>query len=265
MINHFKRLVSSLAREYMKLKTDAYIISYPSSGRNWLRILIGKALCIKFNLPDRYMFDTYKITSKCGVLRTKLTHDYSSINDGYKYDELLTDKTGYKDKKVLFLARNIKDVLVSSYFQASKRVGRYNGNISDFIRSERYGVMKIITFYNIWHKNMHIPKEFLLISYEDLQEDPERFLSLTFKFLGLDSVEDTIIKRAIKFADFNNMRELEKANFFRRESISPGNTDDDESYKVRRGIVGGYKSYLNEADIDYINLVVEESGCNFGQ
>jgi len=265
MINRFKELVSNLVRTYMKHKTDAYIISYPNSGRNWLRILIGKALCIKFNLPDKYMFDTYEITCKCGMLRTRLTHDYSSVNDGYKYYELLDDKTEYKDKRVLFLARNVKDVLVSSYFQAAKRVESYNGNISDFIRSEKYGVMKIITFYNIWHKNLHIPKEFLLIRYEDLKENPERILSLVFKFLGLESIEDTIVKEAIKFADFSSMRELEKANFFKRESIRPGNIDDEESYKVRRGIVGGYKSYLNETDIDYINRVVEASGCNFGQ
>ncbi len=138
----------------MHFKTDAYIISFPKSGRTWLRILIEKTLCERFNLPEEIMLDTHKVTAASGILRTQMTHDNSSDSEGYKYyryNELSTDKRKYSKKKVIFLVRNVKDILVSFYFQVTKREDNYTGNISDFKRSDLYGIKKILTLYNIWH------------------------------------------------------------------------------------------------------------------
>src|SRR3990172_11645288 len=79
-------------------------------------------------------------------------------------------------KKVIFLVQNVKDILVSFYFQVTKREGNYTGNISDFIRSDLYGIKKILTFYNIWHENRTVPKEFLRFRYEDMHKNPGEVL-----------------------------------------------------------------------------------------
>jgi Sulfotransferase domain len=263
LITLVSNFASRVKVEYKRRKTDAFIVSFPKCGRTWLRVLIGKAICEKFNFPDEFLIKTYEVTSKSGLLRTQLTHDHSAIIEGYRYQELPTDKSEYKNKKVVFLTRNIKDVLVSCYFQATKRVGGYSGNISDFIRNDKFGVMKIITFYNVWHENMSTPKDFLLIRYEDMHENPKKVLSATLSFLGLDVVEDDIITNAVEFARFNNMRKLEKIDFFNRSSMRPGNDTDEESYKVRRGVMGGYNSYLSSDDIEFIDQVIKETGCPF--
>lgn len=121
---------------------NVYIISYPKCGRTWLRILIGKYLCDKYKLSEDFMLDTYTLTSKAGILKTKFTHDVSSLVAGYDYRKLKWDKSIYRDKKVIFLIRNIKDVLVSAYFHATKRKNLFHGSISEFIRSNQYGVKK---------------------------------------------------------------------------------------------------------------------------
>ena len=257
-----------LKKQYKHWKTDAYIISFPKSGRTWLRILIGKTLCERFNLPEEIMLDTHKVTAAAGILRTQMTHDDSSIIGGYKYyryNELSTDKRKYSKKKVIFLVRNVKDILVSFYFQVTKRENNYTGSISDFIRSDRYGIKKILTFYNIWHENRTVPKEFLLLRYEDMHKNPGEVLVKTIKFLGCDEVDNHIIKKAVEFASFTHMKKMEKDGFFKRDSMRAANINDDESYKVRRGIVGGYENYLSEGDIKYIDQIIKEMGQPFEQ
>jgi hypothetical protein len=185
------------------------------------------------------------------------------MNEGLRYFELPTDKRKYAGKKVILLTRNIKDVLVSCYFQATKRIGKYNGNISEFIRSDRYGAKKIITFYNTWHQNRGVPKEFLHLKYEDIHNKPEEVLSQTMRFLGLHQVEEDLVRDAVQFASFDNMKVMEKEFLFKQRSMRPANVSDDESFKVRKGVVGGYASYLSPDDIDFIDKVKLEMGYPF--
>ena len=263
MIKIVKNVVVRLKEEYRNRNTDAYIISFPNSGRTWLRILIGKSLCEKFGFSEDIMIDTYKITSKSGILRTQFIHDYSAIIEGYNYYELPTDKSEYAGKNVIFLVRDIRDVLVSHYFQATKRVGSFSGNISDFISHDKYGAMKIITFYNIWYHNMSKPKDFLLVRYEDMHKSAEKIIASVLSFLGLDYIEEDIIRTSVEFANFSNLKNLEKEDYFQSDKIRPADTQDNESYKVRRGIIGGYKSYLSKADIVYIDELIKRFGCPF--
>lgn len=263
MIKVLKSFVVRLKDEYRNHNTDAYIISFPNSGRTWLRILIGKALCEKFGFSDDIMIDTYKITSKAGILRTQFIHDYSSIIEDYNYFDLPTDKSEYAGKNIIFLVRDIRDVLVSHYFQATKRVGSFNGSISDFIRHDKYGVMKIITFYNIWYDNMSKPKGFLLVRYEDMHKDPEKITASALSFLGLDYIEEDVVRKAVEFASFSNLKNLEKEDYFQSDKIRPGDRRDNESYKVRKGIIGGYRSYLSESDMEYIDRLIQKLGCPF--
>lgn len=217
MIKALKSFVVRLKEGYRNRNTDAYIISFPNSGRTWLRILIGKALCEKFGFSDEMMIDTYKITSKAGILRTQFFHDYSSIIEGYSYYELPTDKSEHAGKNIIFLVRDIRDVLVSHYFQATKRVESFNGSISDFIRHDKYGAMKIIKFYNIWYDNMSKPKGFLLVRYEDMHKDPEKVTASVLSFLGLDHIEEDIIRISVEFASFSNLKNLEKEDYFQSD------------------------------------------------
>lgn len=246
-----------------KRGTQVYILSYPKSGRTWLRLLIGKAICERYNLPESLMIETYQISSQAGLLRTHFSHDYSSILSGFLYHRMPTDKSEYANTKVLFVHREIKDVLVSSYFQATKRTGRFEGSISEFIRSEKFGVKKIVTFYNSWYEQQHVPQAFLALSYEEMHENPQAALRQTLAFMGMEGIEEELLETAVSFAAFNNMKKLESSGFFNDDKMRPKDTDDKDSYKVRKGKVGGYTEYLSQADIEYVDRTVAEIGCPF--
>ncbi len=263
LFDHLK--IRLLRLTIMRRDADVYIISYPKSGRTWLRVLLGKALCLKYGLPDGLMLDTYRLTAAAGILRTHFVHDLSEILAAISYHHLPTDKTEYAAKKVIFVVREIGDVLVSSYFQATRRTNKFRGPLSDFIRSDKFGIKKVVTFYNIWHRNRHVPRDFLLLSYEEIHANAEAALAEALCFMGVDEIDPHMLKEAVAFASFDNMKKMEADGYFQDARMRPADVSDEESFKVRKGIAGGYKAYLSEVDIQYIDRTVEEIGCPFVQ
>ena len=98
-----------------------------------------------------------------------------------------------------------------------------------------------------------------------MHKNPGEVLVRAIKFLGCDEVDEYIIRKAVEFASFNNMRKMKKDGFFKSGAMRPANINDDESYKFRRGIVGGYEYYLSEWDVKYIDQVIKKVGYPFEQ
>jgi hypothetical protein len=263
LINQFKKPIISL--KINKRGTEAYIISYPKCGRTWLRVMIGKAICEQYQLPAPLMLDTFHLTKRAGLKKSHFSHDYSSILSGFSYQFLPRSKSRYASNHVIFIIREIKDVLVSSYFQATKRAGQFEGSLSDFIRSDRFGVKKIVTFYNSWYEQQHIPRTFLLLTYEAMFNNPGETLTQALDFIGMKDVGEGIVKTAVSFATFKNMQIMEKNGVFNDRKLRPTQKNDQESYKVRRGKVGGHIDYLSLDDIAYIDTIIAEMGCPFAQ
>lgn len=243
-------------------RTDVYIISYPKCGRTWLRVCVGKALIERYDLPEDLLLDPYKLSSLAGILRTRMTHDVTESLGAMDYRQMRGDAR-YRRKKVIFLSRNIHDALVSNYFQATKRKKFFNGAISDFIRNDRFGAKKILTFYHVWHAKRHAVKEFLHISYEDMHADTSLVLSKVLSFMGVRDISDEILERAVAFSGFENMKKMEKTESLGARRMRPGNMQDEESFKVRKGTIGGHVNYLSAEDIDYIDAVIDEMGNPF--
>jgi Sulfotransferase domain len=245
----------------------ALIISYPKSGRTWLRVLLGRSLCLHAGLPAQLLLDTAVLTSVAGAIRTDFDHDGSSLREPLEYTSLPDDKRAYRDKKIIFLARDVRDVLVSSFYEAVKRSlvferqsCSFDGTLAEFVRSPVFGARKVAAFYEIWARNQTVPKEFLLIRYEQLHRDPEEVLSKVLRFIGADHVEERHRAAAVAYASFENMRELERADAFNDPCLRPGNVTDPDSYKVRRGVVGGYVGHLSADDLAYIEQELRRRG-----
>ena len=70
--------------------------------------------------------------------------------------------------------------------------------------------------------------------------------------MDLPEVSMETIREAVTFGRFDNMRRLEQQNSLASERLQPANPDDPESYKTRRGRVGGFTDYLSPEEIAYI-------------
>jgi sulfotransferase family protein len=245
---------------YKHWRTPIYILSYPKCGRTWLRLMIGKALDEQFHLGLANPMEIGRLHQLNGAIpRMRLSHE-----SAYR-EHVATDSTRrYRNKTVLLLARDPRDVLVSMYFEASRRRDKhgaprtaYSGDITAFIREPVMGLDSIIDYYNRWAECRDVPRRFELLTYEEMHADTAAALRRTFAIMDV-AVSDAAIAQAVAFSKFENMRKLEQNNTFGSARLRAGDAADGESFKVRKGKVGGYREYLGAADLDYVNARIRE-------
>lgn len=227
---------------YKKHK-NVTLVSFPKTGRTWLRLMLGKLI----GTNPSNLFDLPYI---------HITHD----NDPHeKTTDEIKFNNAHKDNRVIFLIRDPRDVVVSLYFHKTKRQLLDVGDIDSYIRSDKGSLRSLIKFYNVWAENT--PKDFLMISYEDLHLDGVGTLRRVAEFIGLNPTNEELAN-AVDFSSFENMRMYEKRGDLNDEIwgchvLTPKDFNDLESYKTRRGKVGGYTDYLDKLTCTYMNELIE--------
>lgn len=103
----------------------------------------------------------------------------------------------------------------------------------------------------------------IAISYEALSEDPGGVFQRLADYIGLecDAVD---IAETLRFTNFDNPKLLERDGYYRSDKLQPWNGDDPNSYKVRRGVVGGYKQDFS-ADEQFVldSMLAERLSRNY--
>jgi hypothetical protein len=263
-------LIKHFTTQLRALPTDAYIISFPKCGRTWLRLMIGWSIAYHYGLvddhsrPNSAILDLQRLAAKrYEVPRIVLEHDDDAFFKSP--NELTCSKQEYRKAKVIFLVRDPRDVIISTYFHKLKRknfmptdpsrkaYAAYDGTISDFLREPIGSFETLLSYYNIWEKCRFQTKDFLLIYYEDLHLEPVQQLATILDFLDLSEISASTVEKAVEFASFDNMRKMEEANVFKSGILKPISKGDFETYKTRKGKVGGFAESLANDDIDYLN------------
>jgi len=238
-------------------RAQASILSFHKCGRTWLVFMIGSAISHHFGLKAKNPLDLHALHRRCREVPLIMAHHDGGPQHQVPED-IATDKRRYRKQRVVFLVRDPRDVLVSAYFQKTRRNISFAGTLEEFIDTRRGSLESNIRFYNIWAENRHVPREFLLVTYEDLHRDPIGELRKVLDFLGLEQVSDEALKKAVEDGEFGNMRRLESENALRTGRLAPRDPHDLESYKTRRGVVGGYVDYLSADQIEHVDRVIRE-------
>jgi hypothetical protein len=241
------------------MRSDLALVSFPKSGRTWLRVLIGRTLQNYYGVDENVILKTDMICSLDSRL-PKLIVSHDDFAQDKPPERISHNKSKYKSKLVIFLVRDPRDVLVSLYFHKKFRRGeskKYNGEIADFIKLKSGGIESLVAFYNAWAENHQLPKGFLLVRYEDMIADTKKELGKVLQFMGIDWIPDAILAEAVEYGSFNNLKSIEASNKLQSGSLQTTNPENQESFKVRKGKVGGYRDYLTDADIAYLDNVIK--------
>lgn len=145
------------------------------------------------------------------------------------------------------MVRDPRDVLVSSYFHATRHRHRFSGDIDTFVQDAGQGLPHLISYLNK-SAEMLTSCPHHIVSYEALTADPLAAVTDLLRFLGHDPDVDKL-DRAIAAADIANMREIEV-----RDGI-PGHSydrSDPQALRARRGMVGGFGDYLGSNILSWI-------------
>ncbi|HEY3661051.1 MAG TPA: sulfotransferase domain-containing protein [Candidatus Udaeobacter sp.] len=251
-----RRNFSSRARDLSG--SDAIILSIPKSGRTWLRAFLCAYFCKRFGLeftlrPGRYALP--------GLPRFIFSHDlFEHRTKGDRWDRIrgkyLVPRRELKRAKIILLARDPRDCFVSLYLQLTRRdpnapVKLKQKTVSEMLRDEKFGMAAIINAMNDWLNELSQRDNFTLVRYEALRASPAEHFRDLLAVLGESQPDGTIFQDALEFSRFENMQKLEAAGAFDSKILHPGDVSDPESFKVRRGKIGGYCEYLSAEDQKY--------------
>lgn len=255
-----------------KTDYDVYLISFPKAGRTWLTLQIGRVLEQQFKLKNVNLLKLRKMSEQYPDLMPLIRISHDDQPQWHRPDELKPTKEQFRGKRVIFMVRDPRDLVISNYFQKKKRikpVGRtwlffrktrnklrgepFKGELTDFITSDVGGFDTILRYFNIWAENRNIPDGFLMVRYEDVHADPAGQLRRALDFLGIKDVSDDVVREAIEYASFDNMRKMEQTNALGTYKLRPADAKDQDSFKVRKGKVGGYADYLTPEQIESLN------------
>jgi hypothetical protein len=167
-------------------------------------------------------------------------------------------------KPILLLSRDPRDVIVSLFFQLSKRTRQFRGTLSDIIDDRRFGIHSIVEVMNAWLLEWGGRGNFKLLRYEDCRLNPRRAFEEMLRFFGFERIEQEAFDRGLRFSSFENMKSMEARGEFKTGILLPEDPSDPDSFKVRRGVVGGYKQYLNERDLLAIEQAMLSLDPRFG-
>lgn len=251
-------LLYRMKLRYLARRCDVFLVSFPKCGRTWLRVMLGVALGDHFGIRTRNLRRfTNADVSHPGVPRVLATHDDSP--QAKPASQVITDKRGYRNAKVILLVRDPRDVVVSLYFHVTRRRRqRYDGSLSDFVRDPVGSLASLLAFYDAWIAQRD-SGDVLLVRYEDMHADPRRELRRVLAFIGVSGVGDATVQRAVAGASFERLQRVEREGTAGTRALRTETVDDPESYKVRRGKVGGFVDYLDEEDVRYVDLAVARS------
>jgi hypothetical protein len=251
--------------DWRKLRlADAVVVSFGKSGRTWLRVLLSRIYQLQHSLGERAVIGFDNLHYRTGAVpKIMFTHD-NYVKDYTGHRETKED---FYDKKVIFLARDPRDVAVSQYFQWKYRMKPNKKDINayptadlspyEFVMSEA-GLPKVIEFMNLWAREAPRIRDFMIVRYEDLRAAPAATLGRVLQFLGTPATEVQIAD-AVEFASYDNMKRMEQQRVFWLSGgrLVPKDRSDPNSYKVRRGKVAGYRDDFDAAQLARIDELVE--------
>jgi hypothetical protein len=232
---------------------DLYIASFPKSGRTWHRVILGSYYCLLKDLDLKLAAEPQKIALKHKLPYAKYTHDGANFDNHHAPDDpSVAPADGWNNKPVIIILRDIRDTLTSAYFHAHFRQKVFVGSISEFIRQPSTGADKILSAWSRWEDALTHASRSLVITYEDMHRDTVATMESTLNFIGITPVDHELLSQAIDFSKADNLRKLERNNFFESGRLRTEQSAPKEAMKVRSATIGDHQNHLSAEDLTYI-------------
>jgi len=212
----------------------AVIVSYPRSGRTWLRVMLHE-------LSINPVFSH-------GAARKMLQGGP---------DAMRHDIPHYLGNRVLFLLRDLRDVIVS-YFHHCVRQKVWDGDLSGFIRHPIYGFERLMAFDLGWLEAHSQFRDFAVVRYEDLRQNTEIELRRVAGFLRCRIAGSQALSKVVAEQAFEQMKNREKSGELHTrygKRFTSGSENDNERI-VRRGVIGSHVDEMALPERDFCEALL---------
>jgi len=231
-------------------------LSYPKSGRTWLRFMIDDYLVRLHNLRCENVFQAEdQLRQVCPVEWTHLTAAMVMRRPYWAMGPMSV--RGAEAAPWLLLTRDFRATLASAYFQARDRIRVFQGTPSQFLRDPRYGVIKLVTFYNLWELELRPQlRHATVLSYEAMQADPADALIRALEGLDLP-IQGDLAQGVAAEATFDRMKMLATTPAYAGTVLAPTDPSRPQTHKVRSAGRDAAALFTDE-DLAFIDRVVDD-------
>ncbi|XP_069100109.1 sulfotransferase 1C1-like isoform X1 [Pleurodeles waltl] len=240
--------------DFQASSEDLLVAAYPKAGITWMQEIVDmihhggdEQMCKRAPTYDRHPFieivapkpvpsglELAKAMSPPRIIKTHLPV------------QLVPLSFWKQDCKVIYVARNPKDSLVSYYhFQRMNHGLPAPGTWDEYFDAFLAGEVPWGSWYDHvkgWW-NAKDRQRILFIFYEDLKEDPKREIQKVLQFLGKD-LGDAVLEKIIHHTSFQEMKNNPMTNY---SSIPSFIFDHSISPFLRKGTIGDWKNHFSVA------------------
>ncbi|XP_041068081.1 amine sulfotransferase-like [Carcharodon carcharias] len=231
------------------------IVTYPKSGTYWMQQIASQILSTG-NDANRKGKELYH---KAPWI------EYFGFKPGWTDYQLLTTHLNYhmapncvKNKmiKIIYVARNPKDVIVSSYhFHKYSHFLKKPKDFQDFLEQFVEGNV----FYGSWFhhiRDWYSHKDelnILFVTYEDMKKDLRSVIEKVASFLN-KKLDGETLESILEHCTFKYMKENPETNYHEASGLF----DADKGSFYRKGITGDWKNHFLVSQNEWFDSIYKE-------
>jgi len=238
-------------------EADAVIVSFPKSGRTFVRAMLARLYSRRFGIDERELLEFSALRSAApDVPRVLFTHAGDAMR---RPDDIRLDPGDYAGRRVVLIARHPGDISVSRYHHLKHRSrDRARRRLADqpvesFVWADEGGIPSIVTFLNRFAAMPGVT----ILRYEDFLANPEHSLRALANAVGLQ-VEREDISDAVEFGSLTSLRQREREGYFTSSRLRRAREGDEKSAKVRSGKSGGYRAQFGPEAAARIDAYIDQ-------
>nr|XP_004670297.2 sulfotransferase 1A1 [Jaculus jaculus] len=268
LIKYFAEAIGPL-QNFTAWPDDLLISTYPKSGTTWVSEILDLIYhsgdlekCRRAPIYSRVPFLEFRCPGVPSGLETVEDTPAPRLLKTHLPLSLIPRSLLEQKVKVIYVARNAKDVAVSYYnFYHMAKLHPDPGTWDNFLQQFMDGKVSYGSWYQHvqeWWELSH-SHPVLYLFYEDMKENPKRELKKILEFLGRSLPED-IVDRIVKHTSFKEMKKNPLSNY---TTIPTDVMDHSVSPFMRKGITGDWKTIFTVAQNERFDAHYNEmmAGC----
>lgn len=242
--------INEIAAKFKVNNGDIFVVTYPRSGTTWteqiVHLIISRGEQGNERLTDAVPWLETLPKRPQGMeeflesLSARIDYNGRRLFTSHLPFGLMprVDKHG---AKVVYVARNPKDVAVSYYFHDCGKHG-FAGTWEEHFMLFMAGKVHYGSYFDHvipWWEASRQEQDILFLKYEDMKADVKESIDSIAGFLGLH-IDQDLAKRVIEQSSFSHMAKNKRTNF---EWLSQRN---DVPGHYRAGKTGGWREYFSK-------------------